>query len=160
LNTQLAGLSGDRDKALERVKSLEREVAMLRPVKDQNAAELAMRGREHMRAGNFAEAMDVLKRTPKDAPTGEVLLTRGEARWKHYLQSRARKSEPVKYEDEEVQEAIKDLKAAEAAKNADALWQLAVIEETTGHIADAEGLYNQGIKKYTDHKQLFETGLR
>jgi tetratricopeptide (TPR) repeat protein len=107
----------------------------------------------HLRGGDFAkvEPDKIEGKTPAE------LATRGEARWLTYLQKQG--NAPAKKDDEQLKQAIDDLtKASQDANDktsaANALYNLAQIDEMAGDVTGALKTYKEGAARFKDDPKL------
>jgi hypothetical protein len=95
--------------------------------------------------GDPDKALPILE---SQGDTPEIQAARGEARWLKY-----RREKPmIDANDPLFKDAIKDLEAAAAANNADALfWQAQIAEQTPGKgPAEARKLYQEALNRFKD----------
>ncbi len=100
----------------------------------------------HLQHGDFAKALEGLKTVPPDK--AEALAQRGTAEWLQYLQDQMAKGAPPKADDEAVKEARKDLEAAAAKDNPEALLSLGNLLEYTASRDEALTTYRKGLETF------------
>jgi TolA-binding protein len=111
-----------------------------------------------LRAGEWERAAQAgIEQVEGDNP--EALAERGEYRWLTYLQKAGGR---VAKDDPAVQAAAADLQKAADANNADALFWLGHLQETTGQADKARATYDKGAKAFKDdpgQRGRFEAAL-
>jgi hypothetical protein len=145
----------DRQGIVGAIKDLKKRL----PHEPTTVAEILQAGREQLAAGRLEQAAEVLKRKPMGTPAPAMLADlqaeRGRARWLGYLTQTARDNREPRATDEEVVEAVKDLKNARTAL---AMFWLGQIAETTGNLVEARRFYEEGFKEYKEGR--FESALQ
>jgi hypothetical protein len=113
----------------------------------------------HLQRGELAEAKEAGIEGEPEQGKPEQLEARGEYRWLSYFQQQRQAGQRLNPGDPAVQQAIKDLMAANTA---DAVFWLGHIQEMTGQLDLARKTYQQGAEKFkddADQRQRFESAL-
>jgi hypothetical protein len=112
----------------------------------------------HVRNGDFAKAAESgIEQIQEDKP--EELAARGSYRLGAYLQKTGLK---VNLQDPPLQQAVTDLQKAAEAKNADAIYDLGLINELANKLPEARKEYTKGINDFPNdpvQKRRFQAAL-
>lgn len=113
-----------------------------------------------LKSGDLTKAADAGIDKIDESKT-EQLAQRGEYRWLSYLQKQRQAQAPIKAEDDGAKQAAADLQAAADKGDADALFWLGHLQESTNALDQAKATYVQGAQKATDPvtKRRFEAAL-
>ncbi len=123
----------------------------------ETAEQLVQAGRQHLQMGRLDQARDLLAKGPvKGKVTPELLALRGEARWLAYLRQKRQARQAPSKSDAEVKQAIADLQKADTPE---AVFLRGQIEELAGKAEDARKIYADGLKRFAEHKRIFQGAI-